>query len=109
MEENNGYIILSRDFINNYLWFNGAKTLHVFIWLIANANLEDGGYMTDDLKRGSVVATNEKIAYTCGLTIANVRTALSNLEKSGNISRERRNHYQIITINDFDSYVVDPE
>lgn len=108
-EEDNGYIVLSKEFISNCLWFHGAKMLHVFIWILANASLDDGYYLLDKVKRGSIVSTNERIANACGITIANVRTALSKLELSGKISRERRNHYQIITVNDFDSYIADPQ
>jgi len=109
MDGENGYIMLDREFMENSFWFNGAKMLQVFIWILSSANLKDIGYGYDDINRGSVVATNEKIANACGLTIANVRTALARLEKDGKITRERRNHYQIITVNNFDSYIIDPQ
>lgn len=109
MDGDNGYIMLDREFIENSFWFNGAKTLQVFIWILSKANLKDGGYLFDDINRGSVVATNEKIANACGLTIANVRTALAQLEKDKKITREYRNHYQIISVTNFDSYIIDPQ
>lgn len=110
MEENNGYIKLKKEYIEDCLWFNGAKMLQVFIWILCKANL-DGEYYNklDYIPRGSLVATNEQIANGCGLTIANVRTALAKLELSGEITRERRNHYQIIKVNKFESYIIDPQ
>ena len=108
-EADNGSIILEKEFISNCLWFGNAKMLHVFIWILASANLEDRYYRLDKINRGSVVTTNEHIANACGLTVQNVRTALAALEKDRRITRERRYHYQIITVTDFNSYIEDPQ
>ena len=76
-----------------------------YIWLLFNANVKKSYYRTDTIGRGSLATTNEIIAESCGLTIQNVRTALANLEKTGEITRIIRNRYQIITITNFDTYV----
>lgn len=96
-------VYFSTDFVN-WRWFHNAKILHVFIWLLLEANEEDRFRGKDSIPRGSLVATNEMIAEECGLTIQNVRTALANLEKTGEISRERRNFYQIISVTDYEKY-----
>lgn len=106
MDDNKSYIKLTSDF-ENWRWFKNGKTLHVFLYLLANCNLEPQGFCRDTIDRGSLLTTNERIAHDCGLTIQNVRTALANLTSTGDITRERRNHYQIITVTDFDSYIVD--
>lgn len=97
------YIILSRDF-DEWKWFHDSKVLIVFTWLLLEANTKTTFYGRDRIDRGMIATKNEIIAESCGLTIANVRTALSKLESTGDISRERRSRYQIITINDFERY-----
>lgn len=97
-------IYLPKDF-DTWRWFQNHNVVMVYLWLLFNANLSDTYYFKDSIKRGSIVTTNSKIAKCCKLTISNVRTALANLECTGEISRESRNHYQIITVTNFDKYV----
>lgn len=102
----NDYIVLTEEFLN-WRWFKFHKTAHVFIYLLVTANTKAQYYGKDKIKRGSLVTTNETIAESCGLTFQNVRTALANLESTGEIKRERRNHYQIITITNYENYKDD--
>lgn len=101
----NPEIILSMVDTNRY-WFKNSKTMSVYILLLLLAEREDRYRGFDKIRKGSVDITNEIIADFCGLTIQNVRTALSTLEKHGDIKRERRNHYQIITITDFEPRIT---
>ena len=102
----NDYIVLTEDFLN-WRWFKFPKVTHVFIYLLLFANTKAQYHGKDKIRRGSIVTTNECIANECGLTIQNVRTALSNLEQTGEITRERRNRYQIITITNYEQYKDD--
>lgn len=104
MKNKDGVIFLRPDF-TEWKWFHNAKIVSVYLWLLASANLEDGSYEKDEVPRGSLVTNNNEIAYECGLTIQNVRTALNCLARTGEIKRAARNHYQIITITDFDKLV----
>lgn len=99
-----GIITLNRSFLN-WKWFHNPKILSVYLWLLATAFTEDEVYEKEVIPRGSLVTTNMEIAYGCGITIQNARTALASLEKTGEITRESRNHYQIVNIVDFDKYV----
>ena len=101
-------IILCNDFVE-WKWFHNSKIVSVFLWLLMNANTDGQEFEKDYINRGSLVTNNMEIAYECGLTVQNVRTALANLEKTGDIRREKRNHYQIITINNFELFATDPD
>ena len=102
----NKYIVLKDEFWDER-WINNSKTTIVFIYLLMNANTNAEKYGKDRIRRGSLVTTNEKIVEKCGLTYQNVRSALASLEKMGEIKRERRNHYQIITITHYEDYKDD--
>ena len=103
MADKSTFIKLDRNIIN-WRWFQNSKILSVFIWLLVKANIKEGHFEKDQVKRGSLITSNAHIADGCGLTIDNVRTALANLESTGEISRIIRNHYQLITINNYESY-----
>lgn len=103
MADKTTFIKLDRNIIN-WRWFTTPKILTVFIWLLIKANVKEGHFQKDIINRGSLVTSNAHVAEGCGITIANARTALANLEYTGEISRVSRNHYQIITINNYEAY-----
>ena len=103
MADKSTFIKIDRNIVN-WRWFQNSKILSVFIWLLIKANIKEGHFEKDIVHRGSLVTSNAHIAEGCGLTISNVRTALADLESTGEISRNIRNHYQLITINKYESY-----
>lgn len=106
MADKTTFIKLDRNIVN-WRWFKAPRVLSVFIWLIIKANVKEGHFEKDTIKRGSLVTSNAHIAEECGLTQSNVRTVLTNLETTGEIGRIIRNHYQIITVNNYESYQAD--
>ena len=103
MAEKTTFIKLDRNIID-WRWFKTPKILSIFIWMIVKANIKEGHFQNETVKRGSLVTSNASIAEGCGLTIQNVRTALSDLERTGEITRNIKNHYQIITIVNYELY-----
>ena len=103
MADKSTFIKLDRNILY-WRWFQNSKILHVFLWLLLKANIKDGFFEKDTIQRGSLATSNASIAQGCGLTIDNVRTALANLEETGEITRKSRNHYQVITINNYELY-----
>lgn len=97
------FIKLDRNIIY-WRWFTTPKIFSIFVWLIVKANIKDGYFQKEKICRGSLITSNQHIAEGCGVTIQNVRTALSALEETGEISRNNRNHYQIITITNYEKY-----
>ena len=106
MADKTTFIKLDRNIIT-WRWYKNPKILSVFIWLLVKANIKEGHFEKDTINRGSLATSNASIANGTGLTIQNVRTALADLEATGEITRESRNHYQIITIVNYDMYQLD--
>lgn len=106
MAEKTTFIKLDRNIIY-WRWFKNPKILSVFLWLIIKANIKEGHFEKDKIERGSLATSNANIASGCGLTISNVRTALADLEGTGEIVRTSRNHYQIIKIVNYELYQTD--
>ena len=106
MADKTTFVKIDRNIIE-WRWFKDSKVLHVFLWLLIKANIKEGHFKRDEIKRGSLATSNAHIAEGCGLTIDSVRTALAALEETGEITRESRNHYQIISIVNYESYQSD--
>ena len=106
MAEKSTFIKIDRN-ITDWRWFRNPRILSVFLWLLIKANIKDGHFEKDTIKRGSLATSNASIADGCGLTIQNVRTALADLEETGEIKRIQRNHYQIVEIINYELYQSD--
>ena len=103
MADKTTFIKIDRNIIH-WRWFKSPKMLSVFLWLLIRANTKEGHFERDTIPRGSIATSNATIAEGCGITIDNVRTALANLEDTGEISRTARNHYQVIKIVNYEEY-----
>ncbi len=102
-----GYIKLHRKMMN-WRWKNHPPTLCLFIHLLLSASYEterSGGLM---LNPGQVVVSLNLLSKETGLTIDQIRTALSHLQKTGEItvetSKGRRN--TLVTIQNWARYQV---
>ena len=56
------------------------------------------------IETGQTVTSLEHLAYETGLTVQNVRTALKNLEKTGEINKQSTNKYTLITVENYAFY-----
>lgn len=106
MADKTTFIKVDRNILN-WGWFKDSKVFHVFMFLLLKANIKDGRFLQETVKRGSIVTSNAHISETCGMTIDSVRTALRHLEETGEIVRNTRNRYQLITIVNYDAYQSD--
>ena len=103
MADKSTFIKLDRNIIN-WRWFTDGKTLRVWIWLLASANIKDHDFLGDTIHRGQVATSRKTIASATGLTEDEVRTALKHLKCTGEITSRIRPKYQVITILSFDKY-----
>ena len=81
----NGYILLHRKIIN-WQWYHDASVFSLFIDLLLDANYEDSKVGFLIVKRGQCLTSLKRINERTGLTYQQIRTALSKLEKSGEIT-----------------------
>ena len=100
---NDGWIKLYRSFLD-WEWYRDNNTKAVFLHLLLTANHEAQRWMGKVIERGQVVTGRMALAESLGLTERQIRTALSKLEKTGEICKESTNKYTLITICNFDKY-----
>jgi len=92
-----GFITLHRQILN-WEWSKNANTFVLFIHLLLAANFEEGRFEGRVIKRGQLVTSLPSLSTGTGLSIQQVRTALSHLVSTGEITDSVTNRYRIITI-----------
>ena len=90
--------------ITKWEWFHKPATLCLFVYLLLKANYKDLKFEGIKIRRGQLVTSLPKLATDTGLTIQQVRTALSNLQTTGEITDQSTPRYRIITILKYDDY-----
>lgn len=100
---NEGWIKLYRKF-DEWEWFNISEMVHLFIYLLLNANHEDGQWRGVKIKRGQILTGLHKLNEKTKISIRTLRTCLDRLHKTGEIDIQTTNKYSIITILNYESY-----
>ena len=103
MAEQSTYIKIDRN-IERWRWWQKGKTLHVFLFLLLNANVVDREFEHKIVHRGQVATSLGSIVKSTGLTLQEVRTAILHLKSTGEITTESCNRYQVITIVNYNAY-----
>lgn len=98
-----GWIKLYRKF-SEWEWFNVSEMVHLFIYLLLNANHEEGNWRGINIKRGQILTGLNNLNEKTGISIRTLRTCLDRLEKTKEIDRQTTNKYSIITICNYESY-----
>lgn len=99
----NEYIKLNRKIIG-WEWFSDVPVAHFFTYCLLSANWKEGKFQGKMIERGEFVTSLEKISGETGLSIQQIRTAISKLEKTGEVTNKSFNKYRIIRVNNYCLY-----
>lgn len=102
-DESNSYIKLFRKFLS-WEWYEDQNTKDIFLHLLLIASWKDTKWRGIELKAGDLIRTNENIAAELKLSVQNVRTAISNLISTGELTVKKVGKYRVITIKNWDEY-----
>lgn len=102
-----GFIAINRNKLLNWEWKAEPNVFCLFIHLLANANYEQKSWKGIDIQRGQFVTSISNLSVATGLTIKQIRTAMSKLESTQNVANKGTNKYTIVTICDYESWVCD--
>lgn len=98
-----GWIALHRQF-TQWEWFGKPEMVQLFIYLLISATHEDVQWRGMDIKRGQMITSLEKISVATGLSIRTIRTCLSRLKMTNEITCESTNKSTLITICNYGKY-----
>lgn len=98
-----GWIKIFRLFLE-WEWYGDTNMVRLFLHLLLKANYEDKRWLGIVIKRGQLVTSSLTLAAETHLSRQRVRTCLSRLEHTGEISIKTTNKFSIITICKYGNY-----
>lgn len=102
-DNNKGWIRLYRQ-MTEWRWYGIPNMMAVFIHLLLNANHVDGYCFGQEVKRGQILTSQERILFAIKMKRGALRECLKKLESSGEIVIQATNHYSLITICNYEHY-----
>jgi hypothetical protein len=98
-----GWIKLYKKF-KKWGWYDSSEMVHLFIHLLLSANHQDKEWRGMVIKRGQVVIGREKLSKTLGMSVRTLRTCMTRLKSTSEITTQTTNRFTIITLVKYDLY-----
>ena len=98
------WIKLYRTFYEEWQWYTDVPTKTLFLHLLLKANYQNRKYKGYLIKRGDVVIGRKILAKQTGLSEQQVRTGLSKLSSTQEVTIKPTNKFSIITICNYALY-----
>lgn len=103
MNGNNTWIKLPRNF-QNWRWYKESNMVHLYLYLVMNANLLSENYFDINIKRGEIMISLSRLSTDTNLSIKTLRTCLDRLKRTHEIEYRNLNHGRIIIIVNYDMF-----
>ncbi len=97
------YIKVSRSLLD-WEWYRDINTKVLFLHMLLKANWKDGRFEGTTVPRGSFVSSVRKLACETELTEREIRTAISHLKTTGEVTSKTTNKYSVFTVVNYDLY-----
>lgn len=98
-----GWIKIDRNLLK-WRWYSDTATLTLWIHLLLQANYEDRDFRGIEIRRGELVRSQAQLEAETGLTRQQVRTALTHLKQTGEITTKQHGRIVVISIPNYDYY-----
>ena len=85
-------------------WYKKPGMFRLFHHLIYGANHKPGKWQGLEIDRGQIVSGRNKLSEETGLSPQQIRTCLSRLQETGELTIKSTNQFSIITICNYDKY-----
>jgi len=92
-----GWIKLHRSLLD-WEWYDDINATRLLIHLLISVNYEDKQWKGEIIKSGSMVFSWEKLSVKTGLSIQQLRSSMTKLENSREVTRYTTNKYQVVTL-----------
>ncbi len=102
----NGWIKLHRSILT-WRWWDDFNVRTLFIYCLLMANHTDKQWRGIVILRGSFATSLPELAKGTGLSVQQVRTAISKLKSTGEITDQSTREYRTITICNYANYQMD--
>lgn len=85
-------------------WWKDSHTLHIFLFLLINANFRENTFLGYKIFRGQCIIGRKTLSENTGMSERAVRTSLKHLKLTSEITIKTTNRFSIITICNYDKY-----
>lgn len=101
--EDFGYVKIHRKILE-WSWYRDINTCRLFIHMLLKANWKEAGFRDTTVPRGSFVSSLDKLSEETMLTKREIRTAISHLKSTGEVTVKTTNRYSIFSIKNYELY-----
>ena len=98
-----GWVKIYRKMIE-WEWYNDNNTKILFLHLLLTANHKDQKWQGKIIKRGQKITSLQHLAEETNLTVQQVRTSLSKLKSTCEITCKSTSKYTLVTIEKYSDY-----
>lgn len=92
------------DTLLDWEWYADGNMVRLWLHLLLKANYKDKKWMGKVIKRGQLVTGRVALSEELGISEKSIRTCLSRLVDTGEISIKTTNKYSVITICKYEEY-----
>lgn len=103
MNTDNSWIKLPRMFMN-WQWYQNTNMVHLYLYLLLNANIENKLYFGIPIQRGECLVSLSTLSRDTGISRDSVKRYLKKLKDTKDISYKKLSKGRIIVLLDFDKF-----
>nr|WP_287761076.1 PT domain-containing protein [Prevotella sp.] len=100
-----GWLKLYRK-LTEWEWYKDSHMVHLFLHLLMTASPYDRSVRGKSVKKGQIVTSLATLSEQTGITVRSIRTCLSRLVETSEITMISDKQFRLITICKYDSYQV---
>ena len=98
-----GWIKLHRQ-MTEWEWYSDINTFRLFIHLLLVVNHKDNKFRGKVIKRGQTNRSLETLSKETGLTVRQIRTSLTKLKPTRELTQQREGNLFVISVTNYDQY-----
>lgn len=98
-----GWIKIYRKIID-WEWYKDIPVRILFEHCLLKANIKDKKWQGKVVERGSFITSLDNLVFETGLTKRQIRTAISKLRMTHELTYKTTRHYSVISINNYEQY-----
>lgn len=99
----NGFVKIHKRIVS-WEWYTDPNTFRLFIHLLLNANFKSNRWMGKEILPGQLVTGRKRLSIDLKLSEREIRTSLTKLKTTNEITIKTTNKFSIITICKWDNY-----
>jgi len=97
------YIKINRKILE-WEWYQDINTKVLFFHMLLKANWKEGKFQGTTVPRGSFISSINKLSTETNLTEREIRTAISHLKSTGEVTSKATNKFTVFTVLNYDCY-----